>query len=67
MLSAPVVADIPSFEGRPLIALVSSLRTYVGSTVERLAALQVLLDCQGAAFSIEAERLVIGLPLGGPR
>ena len=66
MLSAPVAADIPSFEGRPLIALVSSLQTYAGSAVERLAASQVLLDRQGAAFSIEAERLVIWLPLGEP-
>lgn len=64
MLSAPVRAGLPSFEGRPLWALASSLQAYAGSAVERLAAFQVLLDRQGAAFAIEGNRLVLWLPLG---
>lgn len=67
MLTVPVEADIPPFEGRPLYALVSSLRSYAGSPVERLAAAQVLLDRQGASFSIDGNRLSIWLPLGEPK
>ncbi|TAJ20939.1 MAG: hypothetical protein EPO65_02510, partial [Dehalococcoidia bacterium] len=48
MLSAPVTAELPPFEGRPLWALASSLQSYAGGAVERLAAFQVLLDRQGA-------------------
>lgn len=67
MLSAPVAATLPAFEGSPLTALVSSLQAYAGSAVERLAASQILFDRQGAVFSIEGNRLVIWLPLGEPR
>lgn len=66
MISAPVNRDFPSFEGRPLHALVSSLQSYAGSGVERLAVAQILLDRQGATFAIEDERLLIWLPLGEP-
>jgi hypothetical protein len=65
MLSMAVDADLPAFEGRPLYALASSLQSYAGSPVERLAASQVLLDRQGASFSIEGGRLLIWLPLEG--
>lgn len=65
MLSAPVGADLPAFEGRPLYALASSLQSYAGSVVERLAAFQVLLDRQGAAFSIDGNRLLVWLPVSG--
>ncbi len=64
-LSMAVDADLPAFEGRPLYALASSLQSYAGSPVERLAASQVLLDRQGASFSIEGGRLLIWLPLEG--
>lgn len=64
VLSVPVGAEIPPFEGRPLFALASSLQSFAGSAIERLAAAQVLLDRQGGAFSIEGDRLVIWLPLG---
>lgn len=67
MLSAPVTITLPTFEGSPLTALVSSLQAYAGSVVEHLAAAQVLFDRQGAAFSLEGGRLVIWLPLGESR
>lgn len=63
-LSAPVNLDIPPFEGRPLEALASSLQTYAGGPVERLAAAQVVLDRQGASFAIEGGRLLVWLPPG---
>jgi hypothetical protein len=66
MLSASVMAAVPAFEGSPLTALVSSLHTYAGTVVERLAASQVLFDRQGAAFAFDGNRLVIWLPLGVP-
>ena len=67
VLSVPVNADLPPFEGRPLYALASSLQAYAGSAVERLAAAQVVLDRQGASFSVEGVRLTVWLPLGESR
>lgn len=61
-LSAPVNLDIPPFEGRPLEALASSLQTYAGGVVERLAAAQIVLDRQGASFAFEGGRLLVWLP-----
>ena len=63
-LSVPVKASLPAFEGRPLYALASSLHTYAGSGVEQLAASQVILDRQGASFSIEGDRMLVWLPVG---
>lgn len=67
VLSTPVDADLPPFEGCPLHALAASLQAYAGSVVERLAAAQVLLDRQGASFSIAGDRLLVWLPLGESR
>ncbi|MBM4410606.1 MAG: hypothetical protein FJ037_04655 [Chloroflexi bacterium] len=67
VLSVPVNVDLPPFEGRPLHALASSLQAYAGSAVERLAVAQVLLERQGATFSVEAGGLLVWLPLGEPR
>ncbi len=67
VLSAPVNVDLPPFDGRPLHALASSLQSYAGSAVERLAASQVLVDRQGATFSVEEGRILVGLPLGDSR
>lgn len=67
VLSAPANVDLPPFEGRPLHALASSLQSYAGSAVERLAASQVLLDRQGATFSVEEGRILVWLPLGDSR
>jgi len=67
VLSAPVNVDLPPFEGRPLHALASSLQSYAGSAVEPLAASQVLLDRQGAGFSVEDGRILLWLPLEDSR
>ncbi len=67
LLSVLLGAGLPPFEGRPLYALASSLQAYAGSAVERLAASQVLLDRQGASFSIEGDRLLVWLPQGESR
>ncbi len=64
VLSVPAGVDVPSFEGQPLEALASSLQTYAGGLVERLAAAQILLERQGASFTVEGGRVTLWLPVG---
>ena len=67
LVQTPVNVELPPFEGLPLHALVSSLQTYAGSVVERLAASQVALGQQGASFAFEGARLHLWLPSGAPQ
>ena len=67
LVDAPVKVELPPFEGLPLYALASSLQTYAGGVVERLAALQMVLGQQGASFAFEGARLHLWLPSGAPQ
>ena len=63
MLDAPFPAGGAACEGSALEALLNSLTTHAGTTVETLAALEVLLRRQGGDLLVERGRVHVRLPL----
>jgi hypothetical protein len=62
-LSAPLPDGCPRCDGSPLQALLQSLTTYVGTAVEKLAALQTLLERQGGTVTVDDAGAHVRLPL----
>lgn len=55
--------ELPPLEESPLAALCGSLTAYAGTVLERAAALQLLLERQGAALELGAAEARLWLPL----
>jgi hypothetical protein len=67
-LRLPAPAEMPEFEGTPLLALLGSLQAYAGTPVERLAVFEVLLSRVGGGLTAGASGVELRLPLAaGPQ
>jgi len=62
-LTLPVPEDAPECDGSPLAALMGALRTYAGTPIANVGALQAQLERQGGTMSASGRRLRVSLPL----
>ena len=65
-LTLPMPEDAPECEGSPLAAVMGALRTYAGTPIANVGALQAQLERQGGTMSLSGGRLRASLPLAEP-
>ena len=61
-LTWPLPSQFAALEGSPLAAFVSSIHTYAGTTITRLAAVEVQLQRQDGQLSLSSGRINVCLP-----
>ena len=57
--------DAPALDGSALTALLGSLKTYAGTPIERLAAIELQAERLGRSMRLSGRRARLWLPLAG--